>query len=284
MFFKKVTIIGLGLIGGSLAWGLKKTGQIEEVTGVDIDEDTLEYAVNKNIVDNVSSDPNEAVRNTDLVVVATHVGLIPKVVNSLIANLSAKTTITDVGSIKEDIVKEIEGFLPSDVHFVGGHPIAGSERSGISYSDGELFIGKECVLTPTSRTDKESLNKVDNMWKLVGSNVITMDPQYHDRVFAYVSHLPHVVAYALINSVGSARGGDKIFSFAGGGLKDFTRISESSPELWSEILLANKHNILESLEEFKKEIEKIQGAMEEEDFKKLKGNLSKAVNFKQNID
>ena len=106
MFFKKVTIIGLGLIGGSLAWGLKKTGQIEEVTGVDIDEDTLEYAVNKNIVDNVSSDPSEAVRNTDLVVVATHVGLIPKVVNSLIANLSAKTTITDVGSIKEDIVKE----------------------------------------------------------------------------------------------------------------------------------------------------------------------------------
>jgi len=122
------------------------------------------------------------------------------------------------------------------------------------------------------------------MWKLVGSNVITMDPQYHDRVFAYVSHLPHVVAYALINSVGSGRGGDRIFSFAGGGLKDFTSISESSPGLWSEILLANKHNILESLEEFKKEIEKIQGAMEEEDFKKLKGNLSKAVNFKQNID
>ena len=138
-------------------------------------------------------------------------------------------------------------------------------------------------MTTTSKTDKESLDKVDNMWKLVGSNVITMDPQFHDRVFAYVSHLPHVVAYALINSVGSAGGEDNFFNFAGGGLRDFTRISESSPQLWSEILLANKHNILESLEDFKKEIEKIQISLEQEDFENLKVNLKKAANLKKNM-
>jgi len=284
MDFSRITIIGVGHIGGSLAWALKRYGYVGEVYGVDRDQNTLEYALREQIIDLGSNNLKDAVKNSDIVVIATYVGLIPKIAKSIVSYLSPKTIVTDVGSIKAKIVNEIEDFLPDNIHFVGGHPIAGTQRSGISFSNSELFRGKKCVLTPTSKTDKESLDKVYKMWKLVGSEVITMDPQFHDRVFAYVSHLPHVVAYALINSVGSAGGEDNFFNFAGGGLSDFTRISESSPQLWSEILLANKQNIVDSLEDFKKEIEIIQGAMEDEDFKKLIDNLTKAVSVKRRVN
>jgi len=284
MDFSRITIIGVGHIGGSLAWALKRYGHVGEVYGVDRDQNTLEYALREQIIDLGSNNLKDAVKNSDIVVIATYVGLIPKITKSILSYLSPKTIVTDVGSIKANIVNEIEDFLPENIHFVGGHPIAGTQRSGISFSNSELFRGKKCVLTPTSKTDNVSLNKVGKMWKLVGSEVITMDPQFHDRVFAYVSHLPHVVAYALINSVGSAGGEDNFFNFAGGGLSDFTRISESSPQLWSEILLANKQNIVDSLEDFKKEIEIIQGAMEDEDFKKLIDNLTKAVSVKRRVN
>jgi prephenate dehydrogenase len=284
MDFSRITIIGVGHIGGSLARALKRSGHVGEVYGVDRDQNTLEYALQEQMIDLGSSNPKDAVKNSDIVVIATYIRLIPKITKSIVSSLSSKTVVTDVGSIKARIVKEIEDFLPENIHFVGGHPIAGTERSGISSSDSEVFRGKKCVLTTTSKTHKESLDKVGKMWELAGAKVITMDPEYHDRVFASVSHLPHVVAYALVNSVASAGGEDDFLSFAGGGLRDFTRISESSPELWSEILLANKKNVLESLRGFKREIEKIQSQIEAGDLEVLEEQLRKAARFGRSID
>ncbi|MBI4229099.1 MAG: prephenate dehydrogenase/arogenate dehydrogenase family protein [Deltaproteobacteria bacterium] len=281
MDFSKITIIGLGLIGGSLAWALKKAGNVGEVYGVDIEDGAIEYAIREHMIDHGSKDLKESVNNSDIVVIATYVGLIPKIVKSLASALSPKTTLTDVGSVKVRIVTEIERILPNDVSFVGGHPISGTERSGISHASAELFNGKNCILTPTVNTDADSLSRVKKLWESVGANVYTMDPEVHDRVFAYVSHLPHTVAYALLNSVASGNRNENIFHFAGGGLKDFTRIGESSPEMWSDIFIANRENVLEAIADFKNEIEKIRVTIEKGNLKRLKHILSKAAKFKK---
>ena len=198
--------------------------------------------------------------------------------------LSPDTALTDVGSVKARLVKEIENLLPKHISFVGGHPIAGTERSGIFNCSSELFKGKKCVLTPTVSTNDESLVRVRKLWESIGAEVYTMTPEAHDRVFAYVSHLPHALVYAVLNSVASQEGPTgEIFDFAGGGLRDFTRIGESSPEMWSDIFLANRENVLAAIVDFKDEIEKIRVAIEKGNLKRLKDILSNAASFKKDL-
>jgi prephenate dehydrogenase len=284
MDYSKITVIGLGLIGGSLAWALKRAGNVGEVYGVDIDDGAIDYAIREHIIDVGSTDLRAGVNNADVVVIATYVGIIPKIAKSLASILSPDTTVTDVGSVKAKVVTEIENLLPKDVSFVGGHPIAGTERSGIFQASSELFKGKKCILTPTVNTSDESLVRVRKLWESVGAKVYTMTPEDHDRVFAYVSHLPHTVAYALLNSVASREGRTaEIFHFAGGGLKDFTRIGESSPEMWSDIFMANRENVLAAIVDFKKEIEKIRVTIEKGNFERLKDILSNAARFKKDL-
>lgn len=284
MNFSKVTIIGLGLIGGSLAWALKKSGRVGEVFGVDINEETVDYAIQKGIIDNGSREFEDGVRDSEIVILATYVGTIPKVAKSIITIASPETIITDVGSVKEKVVKDIEEFLPSHLYFIGGHPIAGTERSGIRVADFSLFQGKRCILTPTSKTQSEALTKVKNLWESAGAKVFTMDPKTHDWVFGLVSHLPHVVAYALVNSVASIKEPADILDFAGGGLRDYTRIGASSPDMWSDIFLKNKENVLKAIGEFKRSLEKLQDLIEEEDSEGLKEELKKSVRVKDDID
>ena len=282
MNFSKITVIGLGLIGGSLAWALKRAGNVGVVYGVDIDDTAIDYAIREHIIDVGSRDLSDAVNNSDVVVIATYVGIIPKVAKSLASILSPNTTVTDVGSVKAKVVTEIERMLPKAVSFVGGHPISGTERSGIFHSSADLFKEKRCILTPTVNTNNEALVRVTSLWESIGARVHTMTPEAHDRVFAYVSHLPHAVAYALLNSVASQEGwAAEIFDFAGGGLKDFTRIGESSPEMWSDILAANRENVLAAIVDFKDEIEKIRVAIEKGNLKLLKDILSSAAMFKE---
>jgi prephenate dehydrogenase len=284
MTIKKVTIIGLGLIGGSLAWGLKKSEQVEEIFGIDIDEKAIDYAIRGGIIDDGSKEIERGVERSQIVVIATHVGLIPGLAKSVSPLASAGTIITDVGSVKEKIVKTIEGFLPSHLHFVGGHPIAGTERSGVLAADFKLFQGKRCILTPAPKTHPEALSKVKSLWEAVGAQVFTMDVETHDRIFGFVSHLPHVVAYALINAIASVKQPDNILDFAGGGLKDYTRIGASSPEMWGDIFLGNKENTLEAIREFKRVLEKIEGLIKTESVKGLKEELGRAVRVKSEID
>ena len=284
MLFKKVTVVGLGLIGGSLAWALKQSGKVEEVSGVDIEEKTLRYAIRQGIVDNGSRSIQESIEGSQIVVIATHVGLIPMIAKAIIGCSAPETILTDVGSVKSSVIEEIESFIPPEYSFVGGHPISGTEHSGITFSNPNLFNSKRCILTPTSKTSLSALNKVKSLWEAIGATVLTMDPETHDRVFAFVSHLPHAVAYTLINTVASEREPENILSFAGGGLKDFTRISESSPEMWSEILIANRKHLLDSIQAFKEEIERLHLAIENNDLQALMEQLRRAAGVKKSLD
>jgi prephenate dehydrogenase len=284
MNFSKITIIGLGLIGGSLACALKRSGRVGEVFGVDLDEKALDYAVREGIIDNGSKEIEERVNHSEVVVIATYVGIILQVAMSVASIASKGTIITDVGSVKGKIVKEIEDRLPSHLHFIGGHPIAGTERSGVWASDPRLFKGKRCILTPTLKTHPEALAKVKGLWGSVGARIFTMDAETHDRVLSFVSHLPHVVAYALVNAVASQREPDYMLDFAGGGLRDYTRIGASSPDMWTDIFLMNRENVLGSIREFKKALEKIEELIAKEDLRKLKEELDKGVRIKRNMD
>jgi len=284
MGFSKITIIGLGLIGGSLAWALKKSGRVGEVFGVDLDGKAIDYGIKQGIIDNGSKELDKGVNNSEVVVIATYVGTIPEIAETVVSLASKGAIITDVGSVKGKIVKEIEGFLPPHLHFIGGHPIAGTERSGVWVADSKLFQGKRCILTPTQKTHPEALSRVMELWETVGARVFSMDAETHDRVFGFVSHLPHVVAYALVNSVVDQRNPDNMLDFAGGGLRDYTRIGASSPDMWSDIFLANKENVLEAIREFKKALEKIEGLIEGGDLRGLKEELKEAVKAKKSMN
>jgi len=284
MTVKKVTIIGLGLIGGSLAWALKKSGLVGEVFGVDLDSEAVAYALKEKMIDAGSVNLEVGVEDSDIVVIATYVGIIPRIAKTVASGASAKTIITDVGSVKRKIVEELESALPPHLHFVGGHPIAGTERSGVWAADFNLFQGKRCILTPNSKTRPEPIAKVKNIWESVGATVFTMDAETHDRIFGFVSHLPHVVAYALVNSIASQKQPPNMFDFGGGGLRDYTRIAASSPEMWSDIFLTNRGNVLESIQEFKKALEKIEGLIEKNNSEDLREELNRFLNSRQNED
>lgn len=281
MPFRKVAIIGLGLIGGSLARALKHSKQVEIVYGVDTDKGSIEHALENDMVDEGSVNVDQAVSGAEIVVIATHVGAITETVKSLIPYASEGAVITDVGSVKGKIVKEIEQILPPHLHFVGGHPIAGTENSGVRASNPELFRGKRFIMTPTANTDGDAKIKVAALWKTAGSEVHEMDTETHDRIFGFVSHLPHIVAYSLIDAVLSADDSDMLFDFAGGGLGDYTRVAASSPEMWVDIFSANKKNVLQAIRQFKDSIEKIETLIESEDSETLRELLSKASDVKR---
>ena len=283
MEFNNITIVGLGLIGGSLAKALKESNQVETVVGIDTDEETIQYALERGIIDTGTSDINDVAAGSDIIVIATHVGLISETVNSLYKCAPEGAIITDVGSVKSSIVKAIETEQPDKFHFVAGHPIAGTENSGVRSADSKLFKDRRCILTPTDKTDSEAKSKVKSMWELVGSQVYEMDPERHDHIFGIVSHLPHVVAYSLMNSVLNAEDSEQLMDFAGGGLKDYTRVAASSPEMWVEIFKANKDQLLSSINLFKNSLEKIESAIENEDFDSLKKELEKAASAKRKL-
>jgi prephenate dehydrogenase len=273
MKFKKVSIIGLGLIGSSLAGSLKKTGIVEKIFGIDKDTDTLNYALDKGIVDEASNTIDNRIQDSDIVVLATYVDSIPSIANKLV--VSENTLVTDVGSVKEQIVRDIT--LNCKFSYIGSHPITGSEKSGIMNYDSRLFIDKICVITPTDKNKPTDISIIKKFWTITGSRVIEMEPKIHDRIFAYVSHLPHAVAFSLINSF---RNNKQYLQYAGGGLNDFTRIAESSPEMWTEIFLLNKTHLLEVMGYYKDSLEEIIGLVNENNSQGLKKYLTDAVDIK----
>lgn len=283
MQFNKITIIGLGLIGGSLAQALKESNQVGTVVGIDTDEETIKYAFDNGIIDEGASSLNEVVYESDIIVIATYVGFIEDTAKSVFDIATDKTIITDVGSVKSSVVREIEVNLPDNLHYVGGHPIAGTENSGIRSAKSDLFVDRRSILTPTDKTNSEAKNKVKSMWELVGSQVYEIDPETHDHIFGIVSHLPHVVAYSLMNTVLKAEDTEQLLDFAGGGLKDYTRVAASSPEMWTEIFRANKEHMLKAITEFKNSLEDIESAIENDDYDSLKKELEKSATEKRKL-
>jgi prephenate dehydrogenase len=249
--FQKVTIIGVGLMGGSLALAMKKEGLAGTVIGVDQHPQQLEKAVARGAIDAYTREPAEGVQSADLVILATPVGEFVATIRQIAPRLSSGCVVTDVGSTKGELVHQIESMLPGTVSFVGGHPIAGKEKSGIEAASMDLFKGTRCILTPTAQTSKSAFETIKQLWKEVGSEVVTMKPMDHDRVLAAISHLPHMAAYALVNTALDLLNQDgDLVSCSGGGFKDFTRIAASSPEMWRDICLLNGENILATLEAY----------------------------------
>lgn len=261
--FKQVAIIGVGLIGGSLGMILRRKGLADQVVGVGRRVENLKTAVELGAIDRYVADPKEGVRGADLVVLATPVDTYEKHLQDWAGCLAPGAIVSDVGSVKGDLVVRSEAHMPAGVHFVGAHPIAGKEKTGVAAGTDQLFVGARCILTPTARTNAQALERVRDLWKETGSVVLTMDAHLHDQILGAVSHLPHVAAFALMTALAELRDHHipslDLAAHSGGGLRDTTRIAASSPEMWRDIFLWNRDNIVRfidayqaSLQEFRR--------------------------------
>jgi prephenate dehydrogenase len=264
-------VIGVGLVGGSLAWGAKQRGLAREVIGVDVAPESSRRAVDEGVVDAMMT-MADGVRGADLVVLAVPVGRLEAVAREVAPFTADSTVVTDVGSVKVPVVERLE---PLFARFVGGHPMAGGERSGVNAASAALFDGAVCVLTPTPRTDARALDVVDRLWVGVGASVLRLSPSAHDVWVAAVSHLPHVAAAALVNAASAAADG-RALSLAAGGFLDTTRVASGSPDLWRDICLMNREPVLAMLKAYLKEVEGVRDAIERGDGRALLDAFSRA--------
>jgi prephenate dehydrogenase len=282
MEFKKVTIIGVGLIGGSFALSLKKTGFNGRIAGVGRKEKNLIKAMEMGIIDEYSSVPSEGVRGADLIFLSTPVGQFPGIVQDIKGDIKKGAIVTDAGSVKAEVIRKLEPLMPESVSFVGGHPIAGKECSGVDAASFELFRKAIYIITPSPQTDKNALEKVRALWNSFGSKTVVMDPEEHDSIFAAVSHMPHVISYVLINAI--MDGNQDILSHGGRGLRDMTRIALSPPELWRDICSYNRDNILESLRHFMSSLSHVEKLIEQSDWNSLWKEFQKARTGRQILE
>jgi prephenate dehydrogenase len=248
---ERLAVIGVGLIGGSLARALRAAGLVGEVVGCGRSLENLELAVELGVIDAYTQDAAAAVDGADLVFVAVPLGAIAGVFERIQAHLAEQAVITDGGSVKGSVVADalrIFGRVPP--RLVPGHPIAGTERSGVASSFPELYQNRRVILTPVEETDPEAVARVRAMWEAVGSQVTEMSVAHHDEVLAATSHLPHMLAFGLVDALARMRSNDEIFRYAAGGFRDFTRIASSSPEMWRDICIANAPALSAMLERF----------------------------------
>ncbi|MBI5043014.1 MAG: prephenate dehydrogenase/arogenate dehydrogenase family protein [Nitrospirae bacterium] len=277
LFFNRMVIVGVGLIGGSLAIAGRRKGLVKEIIGVGRGAANLKEAVNLNIIDSFTFDISEAIKGADLIVLATPVGSFEGLVKQMKHKLNKGAIITDAGSVKGIMVSKLERLLPKGTYFVAGHPIAGKEKSGVKAASHRLFEGTKCILTPTKKTDASALKKVKALWRAVGAEVVLMDPMLHDKVLGAVSHLPHAAAYSIVNTVAEIKkDGNNFIAFSGGGFKDFTRIAASSPEMWRDIFLSNRENLVNMISRYQKNLEKLKRYIKDKDSKRLIKELEKA--------
>jgi prephenate dehydrogenase len=252
-FIPRLAVIGVGLIGGSLALALKAAGAVGEVVGIGRGRANLEKALELGVIDRIATDAADGCRQADVIFLATPVLALAEVAAAILPHLRPGAILTDGGSVKASVAAAIEPLLPEGIHFVPGHPIAGTEKSGAEAAFSTLYQGRRCILTPTDRTDATALALVQRMWETVGSAVVQMDVVKHDRILAAISHLPHMVAYSLVNAVGSYdRYEENILAYSAGGFRDFTRIASSDPSMWRDIALTNREALLEMMELFER--------------------------------
>lgn len=275
--FNTIAIVGVGLIGGSIGLAVKKKNLCDKIIGIGRNEVSLKKALKKGAIDEVTMDKS-GVKDADLVILATPVGSIVPLIKELIPHLKEGTVITDVGSTKGKIMDEVEKILPQSVNFIGGHPLAGSEKSGVESASADLFEKSICFLIPHKSIDAEqSLRNLKSFWRALGANPIVIPAEMHDFLVAGISHLPHIVAVALVNSLEDASWeGKKITEFAGQGWRDATRISRGSPDIWIDILFSNRDELLTFMGKFDEEWNRIKKSLEEKDFQKLKRALEQA--------
>ena len=285
ILFNNVTIIGVGLIGGSLAKVLKARSLAATITGAGRSRETLELALRLNVIDRMGQGSPYAVEDADLVVLASPVGTFETVVREIAPHLKKGAILTDVGSVKGALIRKIEDAIPSGTHYVPAHPIAGREKSGVAESTEALFQGRRCILTPTASTDQKAFEAVRDMWVAAGAEVIVMDADLHDKVFAAVSHLPHVAAFAMMSAVAELNTGtDDYLRFSGAGFRDFTRIAASSPEMWRDICLMNRDNLIPMIDRYLSALNRFKREIQAGDEKRLERHLKMSSDVRRGLE
>jgi len=261
--FERVALIGIGLIGSSLARVLRRDHPGTVIAACARRPETLDAVRRLGLADEVTDDPVGAARDADLVVLATPLSAYAEIAARIAPALRAGAIVTDVGSVKGVVIRELQPLLPPHVHFVPGHPVAGTEHSGPEAGFAELFLDRWCILTPLPGTDPEALNKVKRLWEGAGMRVATMAADHHDKVLAVTSHLPHLIAYTIVDTA-IQLGQDlesEVVAYSAGGFRDFTRIAASDPTMWRDIFLANREAILELLQRFSEDLTALQRAI-----------------------
>ena len=284
VMFKKVVMAGVGLICGSLALDMRRLKLAKEIIGYGRGEANLRLAKRKGIVDGYFLRPQDFPEGVDLLMMGTPVEAIAPLTEAFLPQIQPDCIVSDVGSVKAEIVRAMERLLPENIYFVAGHPIAGGEEWGAQAAHPGLFVRHRCILTPTRRTDRRALGKTAALWRRVGAEVEIMAPDVHDRVLGVISHLPHVLVYALVNALEhQALNGVDLKKYCAGGFKDFTRIASSRPELWRDICLMNRDALGRSLGGYIKYLQQLEGWIRDGKGAALEKEFARAYDIRARI-
>jgi len=283
--YNQITIIGLGLIGSSMARGIKERGLTDKLIGFDNNKEYHSTIQSLELVDDLAKKIENSVENSDLVILATPVGTYSEISKKIAPSLKEGSTITDVGSVKSSVLKMLSAHIPDHVHLIPAHPVAGTEQSGPKAGFSKLFHDRWAIITPPEGADKEAIENLKQFWEALGSNVEMMDPDHHDQVLAITSHIPHLIAY---NIVGTARDLEtvtksEVIKFSAGGFRDFTRIAASNPTMWRDVFLNNKDAVLEMLGRFSEDLTALQRAIRWEDGDALYDMFEKTRRIRKQI-
>ena len=283
--FKRIALIGFGLIGGSIARAARAQGLVDEIVTTARSEKTRARVVELGVADSVVATNAEAVKDADLVILCIPVGACGAVAQEIAAHLKPGAIISDVGSVKNAVVRDMAPYLPAGVHFVPAHPVAGTEHSGPDSGFAELFINRWCILTPPEGTDQNAVEKLRAFWAALGAKVEIMTPEHHDLVLAITSHLPHLIAYTIVGTADELAQvtSSEVIKFSAGGFRDFTRIAASDPTMWRDVFLANKDAVLEMLGTFNEDLSKLTRAIRRGDGEALFDHFTRTRAIRRGI-
>ena len=261
--FEQIALIGIGLIGSSIARRVKRDGLANFISVTARSQKSLDKALKLGIADEITLNQNSCVKNADLIIICSPVGTYAEIIQNIRAGIKPGAIITDVGSVKQTVINDLSPHIPDDVHLVPAHPVAGTEHSGPEAGFPELFEDRWCIITPTNQTNKKAVNQVKKFWQSLGSNVEIMEPKRHDQVMAMTSHLPHLIAYTIVGTATDLEKtlANEVIKFSAGGFRDFTRIAASDPTMWRDVFLNNSDAVLEMLQRFSEDITALQRAI-----------------------
>jgi len=283
--FKKVCIIGCGLIGSSIARAIRKQNLSTKIVSSNRSDSVNKKVIELKIVDDSNSDTKKMAEESDLIIIATPLSSYEDVILKIKDSLKDGSILTDVGSVKENVISSIEKNVPKNVSWISSHPIAGTEESGPEAGFSELFENKWCILTPSKKTNDKDIKLLETFWKKIGSKVDIMDAKQHDYILSITSHMPHLIAYNIVNTTINAQ--DKkesdVVKYSAGGLRDFTRIAASNPIMWRDVFIQNKRNTSNMIDNFIANLEDLKKAIENEDGKKLEEIFTKTKKIRKEI-
>src|SRR5450759_2308566 len=266
MLIKRLVVVGVGLIGGSFALALRRAGCVQRIVGVGRDESNLRKALELGVIDEIATEPGTALRGAGFVFIATPVRQMQSVMAAIAPHLSVHAVVTDAGSTKQDVVAAARAAFGQKIgQFVPGHPIAGREKSGVTAAEADLYCNRNIVLTPLPENSRETIDCVHTVWLACGARVVDMEAAAHDGIFAAVSHLPHMLAYALVDEISHRDNAAQLFSYAAGGFRDFTRVAGSSPEMWRDIALNNREALLAEIDRYQEKLASLRAMIEHSD-------------------